>query len=194
VDAHGDRLFRYALSRIRDERAAEDLVQESLVTAFQSRDKFQGNSTELTWMIGILRNKIFEHLRRQSREVPLGRVMEKDGGDREEALFDASGHWKTDLAPADWGGEPQKKAESAEFAAALKDCLDALTPNVARACACAAASSAAFSRRGPRELPSRLPRHVAPALGSPGLGAGFGTARTPPSFDLRRLPPSPLPA
>ena len=37
VDAHGDRLFRYALSRIRDERAAEDLVQDALITAFKAR-------------------------------------------------------------------------------------------------------------------------------------------------------------
>lgn len=131
VDAHGDRLFRYALSRIRDERAAEDLIQETLLAAFRGRDKFKGESSELTWMIGILRNKIFEHLRRQAREVPLAAPAEDD--EREEALFDGTGHWKEAVAPADWGGEPQKKAESAEFSAALKDCLDALTPNVARA-------------------------------------------------------------
>lgn len=131
VDAHGDRLFRYALSRIRDERAAEDLVQETLLAALKSRDKFKGESTELTWMTGILRNKIFEHLRRRSREVPLG--LEEDGDDREESLFDGTGHWKAAFAPADWGGEPHRKAESAEFSAALAACLDALTPNVARA-------------------------------------------------------------
>ncbi len=130
VDAHGDRLFRYALSRIRDERAAEDLVQDALVAAFKSKDKFLGNSSELTWMIGILRNKIFEHLRRQSREVPLETVEDED---RESGLFDGTGHWKAAVAPADWGGEPHRRAESAEFSAALKNCLGALTPNVARA-------------------------------------------------------------
>jgi RNA polymerase sigma-70 factor (TIGR02943 family) len=130
VDAHGDRLFRYALSRIRDERAAEDLVQETLIAALKSRDRFLGNSSELTWMTGILRNKIFEHLRRQSREVPLEPA---DDDDRERDCFDETGHWKSAFAPADWGGEPHRRAESAELAAALKDCLDALTPNVARA-------------------------------------------------------------
>jgi len=134
VEAHGDRLFRYALSRIRDESAAEDLIQDTLLTAFKARDKFRGESSERTWMIGILRNKIFEHLSRQSREIPLGpRLEEEEGGDREGSLFDATGHWMTASAPADWGGEPQKKAESAEFDSALKDCLDGLTPNVARA-------------------------------------------------------------
>jgi RNA polymerase sigma-70 factor (ECF subfamily) len=130
VDAHGDRLFRYALSRLRDERAAEDLIQETLLAAFKSRDKFKGESTELTWMIGILRNKIFEHLRRQAREVPLAAPDEDD--DREEGSFDGR-HWAAAAAPRDWGGEPHRKAESAEFAAALRRCLDALTPGVARA-------------------------------------------------------------
>lgn len=131
VDAHGDRLFRYALSRLRDERAAEDLIQETFLAALRGRDKFKGESSELTWMTGILRNKIFEHLRRQAREVPLASSAEDD--EREESLFDGTGHWKEAVAPADWGGEPQKKAESAEFSLALKSCLDALTPNVARA-------------------------------------------------------------
>ncbi|MFI5347650.1 MAG: sigma-70 family RNA polymerase sigma factor [Elusimicrobiota bacterium] len=130
VDAHGDRLFRYALSRIRDERAAEDLIQDVFVVAFKSRDKFKGDSSELTWMIGILRNKIFEHLRKQAREVPLSSPDEDD--DREEASFDGR-HWSAAAAPRDWGGDPHQKAESAEFSAALRGCLDALTPGVARA-------------------------------------------------------------
>lgn len=131
VDAYGDRLFRYALSRLRDERAAEDLVQDTLVTALKARAKFAGESSELTWMTGILRNKLFEHYRKQSREVPL--TPEEDADDREEANFEGGRHWKPELAPRDWGPEPEKSAETAEFSAALRTCLDALTPNVARA-------------------------------------------------------------
>lgn len=131
VDAHGDRLFRYALSRIRDERAAEDLVQETFIVALRTREKFRADSSELTWMIGILRNKIFEHLRSSSRETPVDPMAED--GERENTLFDTGGHWNGASAPRDWGGEPHRKAESAEFSRALSDCLDALTPNVARA-------------------------------------------------------------
>lgn len=132
VTAYGDRLFRYALSRIRDERAAEDLVQDALVTALASRARFEGRSAELTWMIGILRNKIFEHLRRQAREATLSLSGEGDD-QRENAWFESDGHWRGADAPAHWGGEPHARAESDEFSAALRGCLDALTPNVARA-------------------------------------------------------------
>ena len=125
VDAHGDRLFRYALSRVRDEAAAEDLIQDTFLAALKSRDKFKGESSELTWMTGILRNKIFEHYRRQAKNVPLA----DDDDDRESALFEGR-HWSPAEAPKEW---PHAKAESAEFSAILRSCLDALTAPVARA-------------------------------------------------------------
>lgn len=125
VDAYGDRLYRYALSRVRDEGAAEDLVQETFLAALKSRDRFKGESSELTWMTGILRNKIFELYRRQAKDVPLA----DENDDPESSFFDGR-HWSPAEAPKEW---PAEKAEAAEFAAALRRCLDALTKNVARA-------------------------------------------------------------
>ncbi|PIR16248.1 MAG: RNA polymerase subunit sigma [Elusimicrobia bacterium CG11_big_fil_rev_8_21_14_0_20_64_6] len=130
VDAYGDRLFRYALSRVRDGGSAEDLIQDTFVTALKSRDRFKGDSSELTWMTGILRNKIFEYYRRQAKETPLRPLDEESGS--EQDFFDGR-HWSVAAAPRDWGGEPAKSAESAEFAAALRRCLDALTEKVAGA-------------------------------------------------------------
>jgi RNA polymerase sigma-70 factor (TIGR02943 family) len=149
VDAYGDRLYRYALSRVRDEGSAEDLVQETLLAAFKSRDRFKGESSELTWMTGILRNKIFELYRRQAREVPLAPAGDDDGPETE--FFDAR-HWAASAAPRDWGGEPALKAESAEFSAALRKCLGALAPNAARAFIL-------------REMEGLAPRDAAEALG-----------------------------
>lgn len=124
VDAYGDRLFRYALSRVRDQASAEDLVQETFLAALKGRSSFKGDSSELTWLTGILRNKIFEHYRKQSKETPL------DADDsREDALFDGR-HWTPAEAPREW---PQAKAESAELGAVLRRCLEGLTAPVARA-------------------------------------------------------------
>ena len=130
VDAYGDRLFRYAVSRVRDEGSAEDLIQDTFLAAFKSRDRFKGESSELTWMTGILRNKIFEFYRRQAKDVPLR--TSDEALDPESEFFDAR-HWSASAAPRDWGGEPARSAESAEFSAALRQCLDALSENVARA-------------------------------------------------------------
>lgn len=125
-DAYGDRLFRYALSRVRDPRAAEELVQDALLTAFEKRASFRGESSELTWLTGFLRFKILERLRHSGREVPLD-----DGGERDEG-FEPGGHWNEAGAPRDWGGDPVALAESAEFGAALRACLDGLAAAVAR--------------------------------------------------------------
>lgn len=153
VDAYGDRLFRYALSRVRDEGAAEDLVQDTLLAAFKSRERFKGESSELTWMTGILRNKLFELYRRQAKESPLGRAEEDE--DPESEFFGAR-HWTASAAPRDWGGEPARRAESAEFAAALRRCLDALSAGPARAFVL-------------REMEGAAPEDAAEALGvSPG--------------------------
>lgn len=130
VDAYGDRLFRYALSRVRDEGAAEDLVQDTLLAALESRGRFKGESSELTWMTGILRNKLFELYRRQAKEVPL--LPSDEDADPQSEFFDAR-HWKAAAAPRDWGGEPARSAETAEFSAALRACLGALSAGVARA-------------------------------------------------------------
>ena len=128
VDAYGDRLFRYALSRVRDTGSAEDLLQETFIVALKSRDRYKGESSELTWMTGILRNKIFEFYRRQAKDVPL--LPSDEDLDIENEFFSGR-HWS--VSPRDWGGEPARKAESAEFSAALRQCLSALSENVARA-------------------------------------------------------------
>lgn len=39
---HGDLLFNYALSRVRDLQVAEDLVQETLLSAIRSLDRTSG--------------------------------------------------------------------------------------------------------------------------------------------------------
>lgn len=129
-DAHGDRLYRYALSRVSDPRAAEDLVQEAFLTGFKSRAKFRGESSELTWLTGILRFKIFEYIRKKGKEVPLG-APDEDGIEKD--LFEEGGHWKDGAGPRDWGADPVALAESAEFGAALRACLDGLAAAVARA-------------------------------------------------------------
>jgi DNA-directed RNA polymerase specialized sigma24 family protein len=55
---HGNALYRYALSRLRDEHKAEEVVQETLLAALQARERFAGGATVRTWLIGILKHKI----------------------------------------------------------------------------------------------------------------------------------------
>ncbi len=69
LDEHGDALYRYALLRLGDHARAEDAVQEALLAALQAKGGFRGESSERTWLTGILRHKVLDALRSRSREA-----------------------------------------------------------------------------------------------------------------------------
>lgn len=64
---HREPLLRFALQRISDYGSAEDLVQDTFLSAWKGRHRFRGDCTERSWLTGILRNKIIDHYRRRSR-------------------------------------------------------------------------------------------------------------------------------
>src|SRR5215472_6844802 len=68
LTAHGDYLFNLAVGQVRDHLVAEDLVQETFLAALKARNRFSGRSSDRTWLVGILRHKIYDHLRRVCRE------------------------------------------------------------------------------------------------------------------------------
>src|SRR5213594_1666372 len=68
VEAHGDYLFNFAIGQVRDASVAEDLVQDTFLAAFKARARFACQSSERTWLVGILRHKICDHLRHTCRE------------------------------------------------------------------------------------------------------------------------------
>ena len=57
VDLHGDYLFKFALTRLRDRAKAEDAVQETFLAALKFGKTFQGRSAEKSWLAGILKKK-----------------------------------------------------------------------------------------------------------------------------------------
>jgi RNA polymerase sigma-70 factor (ECF subfamily) len=68
VEEYGHSLFKYAVFRLRDADLAEEKIQETFLAALQSRNRFQGRSTEKAWLISILKRKICDHFRRLSRD------------------------------------------------------------------------------------------------------------------------------
>jgi RNA polymerase sigma-70 factor (ECF subfamily) len=74
VAQHRDYLYRYALLQLRDASRTEDVVQETLLAALESGDRFSGKSSLRTWLTGILEHKIIDVFRKQSREAPRPRI------------------------------------------------------------------------------------------------------------------------
>src|ERR1019366_6433580 len=88
VDDHGDYLFRCAVCRLGRTEAAEDIVQETFLAALRNRQTYAGRSSERTWLVGILKNKIIDHLRRRGREEKAGSEPVEDVLDH---FFDEKG-------------------------------------------------------------------------------------------------------
>jgi RNA polymerase sigma-70 factor (ECF subfamily) len=124
VDLHGDYLYRYALMRLRDEAQAEEVVQETLLAALESYDRFAGQSSERTWLCGILKHKILDHFRHVSRLTSFDTL---DGLPEEPDVFMHTGDWPDhfdpQLGPVEWRGDPATLLEQSEFRAALNRCL-----------------------------------------------------------------------
>jgi len=133
VDQYGDYLFRFAMSRLRERSLAEEAVQETFLAALKARNTFGGQSSERTWLIGILKHKIIDHFRKTSRELPL---FEEQLPYEQEETFRSSGewvgHWTSKAAPADWGADPIKSIEQKQFWEALDRCLSRLPTRLAQ--------------------------------------------------------------
>ena len=129
VDEHGDYLFRFAVSRLRRREVAEDLVRETFLAALRARERVAGASSERTWLVGILKRKIVDHLRRTGREHPTGELAAVDRW--ADGLFDQRGHWKT--KPGKWPGDPGAAIEKAEFWSIFSHCLGKLPERLANA-------------------------------------------------------------
>lgn len=122
-------LLRFAKLQLRDEAAAEDAVQETLLAAVTSGESFAGRAALRTWLMAILRNKIVDHIRRRTRE-PSIQAVDDAGEDTDfDVLFAADGHWAD--KPADWG-DPQRTLENKRFHDVFEACMELLPEKIAR--------------------------------------------------------------
>jgi RNA polymerase sigma-70 factor (TIGR02943 family) len=119
LSQYGDFFYRFALSRLREPNAAEEVVQETFVAGLRAASQYAGKGAERAWLLGILKRKIIDHVRLRNRNagLPLSESEESWG----DSLFDGSGHWKAD--PRFLAAEPGDRLEREEFWSAFRDCL-----------------------------------------------------------------------
>lgn len=129
VDRHGDALYKYAMMRLRDPALAEEAVQETLLAALQAFEKFSGQSSERTWLVGILKHKIVDYFRRTSRERPA--TEDESMPQHVNDLFDENDYWHHDLGPIDWNDNPATVFQQTEFRLILDHCLGELPTRTA---------------------------------------------------------------
>jgi len=121
VERHQRRAFAIALSLVRDENDARELVQEAFLRVHKSLDNFQGSSSFFTWLYRIITNLSIDLIRKPGRTVGAPLDEERfDGDDTREADFPF-------LSRVD-GSDPADVVNRRELAERLSAALDALPP------------------------------------------------------------------
>lgn len=126
LSEHGDYLYRYALMRLRDDDLAHDSVQETLLAAWKANKDFRGDSSIRTWLVGILKHKITDQIRKQIRNR---RLTEEIESDPTSSYFDRQGAWAN--PPQHWPDDPEHLLKDGQFKQVLMSCISKL-PGVQR--------------------------------------------------------------
>jgi RNA polymerase sigma-70 factor (ECF subfamily) len=123
-------LMQFARRRLRDDALVEDVVQETLLAAWQGASAFQRRATLRTWLTSILQRRIVDAVRAVGR---LGRHTRPatlaDDHEAHAEPDDADGRPSDE--PVDWI-DPPRRLEGRQFLDALALCLDGMPEPAAR--------------------------------------------------------------
>lgn len=118
-------LVKMARRQLRNDTWAEDAVSETLVAALEHPEAFAGRSQTRTWVVGILKHKLVDQVRRHTRECQF-QVFDDDA-DADDAA-PAAAH----DAAASWG-DPLAALARRQFASDVRTALHALPAKQGRA-------------------------------------------------------------
>jgi RNA polymerase sigma factor (sigma-70 family) len=109
--AHGDAVLGFCIRVLRDRDLAEEMRQQTFLEAFRDFDRFQGRSSRRAWLFGIASHRCLDAIRKRH-----SRWIESD----DDALINRH----------DPGSGPREQLEHAQLAAALEECMKALSPEM----------------------------------------------------------------
>lgn len=82
VDENAGRIYRLALRMLGSEADAEDVLQETFLSAFKSIENFEARSSLSTWLYRIATNAALMRLRRKEpQQVSVDEPIESDDGE-----------------------------------------------------------------------------------------------------------------
>ena len=106
VDSNSANVYNLALKLLGDEQEAEDVLQETFLSAFRGIDRFKGRSKLSTWLYRIAYNASLMHLRKRKRMTTFS--LDQPFGDEEQAGASSSRHL------VDWSTVPDDQLLTAE--------------------------------------------------------------------------------
>jgi RNA polymerase sigma-70 factor, ECF subfamily len=104
---HNERIYRAARAILRDEREAEDVMQEAYVNAFTHLAQFDGRARFATWLTKIAVYEALARVRRRGRYEPFDETVET-------------------LMPTVASPDPERQAFAHELGALIESAVDGL--------------------------------------------------------------------
>ncbi len=146
---HLPSLRAFALSLCRDATLADDLVQDTLLKAWQKFHLYQQGTQLRAWLFTILRNNFYSGLRKQGREV-----SDSDGAMTEQLA--SKPHHDGHLALAELQDALDRLPTEQREALILVGALGFSVEEAAETCGCAPGTIKSRANRGRRAIAEML--------------------------------------
>jgi len=123
VTRHQDRVYAVAVHLLRDPSEAEEVVQETFLTALEKLPSFRGDAAFTTWLHRVAANAALMRLRKKKR-APEGLSPEPV----EDLLprFDAQGHLLVQGPAHDWSKRADEQYADREVRTAIENAVQNL--------------------------------------------------------------------
>lgn len=121
-------LVNLARRSLRNDAWAEDAVSETMIAALERPEAFEGRARARTWVVGILKHKLIDQVRRHTRECQLDVYGDDDAEADFDAVTPAAGHG----VAAAWG-DPMASLASRQFTQQVDAALAKLPAKQSRA-------------------------------------------------------------
>lgn len=126
---YSDDLFRWAYHKTSSKEIAEDLVQETFLSAVKGFDGFKKNSQPKTWLFAILNNKIIDFYRKKAKFITLNGIhSEQKFINQTDSFFDSDRRWTLNREAIQWE-EEKHILDNPEFKNVLNSCIGELPEN-----------------------------------------------------------------
>ncbi len=134
LENYGDYLFSIAMLKTNNRETAEDLVQESFLSAIKSKEAFRGDSSEKTWLVSILNNKIIDYYRKKDVLKNTSEYLVETDQSFTDAFFSpnnfSDAHWKKEAYPQGWGSGADESVIKSDFQRILEKCISKMPPKL----------------------------------------------------------------
>jgi RNA polymerase sigma-70 factor (ECF subfamily) len=118
VERYQRKIAALALGMLRNREDALDVVQETFTKAYQSLERFKGDSAFYTWLYRIGFNLCVDHQRREAKLAQVPLETDERGESPAQVHPDGAGR-----------DQPFERARDAEIARRLREAVRELTPD-----------------------------------------------------------------